>query len=59
MHNHETPHTTTEEPLNIPFIAHEAALSRLERTNKRLIILNAALSILLTGVAVWMIRKDG
>ena len=29
-----------EEVLTIPFVAHESAMNRMERTNKRLVILN-------------------
>lgn len=29
-----------EEVIKIPFVAHESAMNRMERTNKRLIILN-------------------
>lgn len=29
-----------EEVLQIPFVAHESAMNRMERTNKRLVILN-------------------
>ena len=47
------------EPMNIPFVAHEAAMSRFERANKRLWIVIILLIILLVGSNVaWLIYES-
>ena len=39
-----------EEILTIPFVAHESAMNRMERTNKRLMILNIIELIIIIGM---------
>ena len=44
---------------NIPFIAHEAAMARMERTIKRLIVVIVLLIILLCGTnAAWIYYEN-
>jgi hypothetical protein len=47
------------EPINIPFIAYEASMSRFERINRRLWILCFALIILLVGSNIaWLVYES-
>lgn len=46
------------EPINIPYIAHEAAMSRLERSNRRLWIVVLVLIVMLVGSNIaWLIYE--
>ncbi len=47
------------EPINVPYIAHEAAMSRLERSNRRLWIVVIMLIVLLVGSNIaWLIYES-
>ena len=41
-----------DEIVSIPFVAHESAMNRMERANKRLLILNIIELIIIVGVFV-------
>lgn len=45
----ETCKTKTTTPENVPYIVHESAMARMERTNKRLLITILTLIFLLVG----------
>lgn len=46
------------EPINIPYIAHEGAMSRLERSNRRLWIVILVLIVMLVGSNIaWLIYE--
>ena len=47
------------EPINIPYIAHEADMSRLERSNRRLWIVSIILIVLLVASNIaWLIYES-
>lgn len=41
-----------EEIISIPFVAHESAMNRMERTNKRLVILNIIELLIIIGMFI-------
>lgn len=48
-----------KEPINIPYVAHEAAMSRFERVNKRLLVVIILLIILLVGSNIsWLVYES-